>query len=231
MIRIIIVVTALLVAGCSSTIPVKVDSITSSEDIPDKTYNWFSAVQNVPQDDLYFREFSDYFHTILKQRGYQKDNSDDAGIAIYFSYGVSPGKIVHYTTSMPVYDWFGGDTIVYVETSDSGGEDSRTTRTVTTPVYRRMVGVDVDTRSYMVFTSFAVLEAKRYQVGTAPEDMKTVWKTTVSTTGRSNDLRTLMPVLATAAKPYIGVDTGAAKIIKIKKNDPDLTELRRQSQL
>ncbi len=234
--RIVVTIAALfislLVVGCSSGIPVKVDSIVGSENPPGKTYSWFSGMQNVPQDDLYFREFSNYFRSVLKQRGYVESKEGNAALAIYFSYGVSPGKTVQYTTTTPMYDWFGGDTIVYVETKDQGGgEVSRTTSTVTTPVYRRMVGVDVDTRSYTLFTSYAVLEAKRYQAGSKPEEMKTLWKTTVSITGRSNDLRALMPVLATAAGPYLGVDTGAAKIVKIQKDDPKLVELRRQSQL
>ncbi len=224
---------SLLTAGCSSSIPVKVDSIVGAESPPDKTYSWLSGMQNVPQEDLYFREFSNYFRSVLKQQGYTESKKGDAAIAIYFSYGVSPGKTVQYTTSTPLYDWFGGDTIIYVETNDEeeGGEVSRTTRTVTTPVYRRMVGVDVDTRSYTVFTGFAVLEAKRYQAGAAPKEMNTLWKTTVSVTSRSNDLRALMPVLAAAATSYIGVDTGAAKIVKIRKDDPKLAELKRQSRL
>ncbi len=223
---------SLLAAGCSSSIPVKVDSIVGSESPPDKTYSWFSGMQNVPQDDLYFREFSNYFRSVLKQQGYVESKDGNAAVAIYFSYGVSPGKTVQYTTSTPLYDWFGGDTVVYVQTKDEGGgQVSRTTSTVTTPLYRRMVGVDVDTRSYTIFTSYAILEAKRYQPGSKPEEMKTLWKTTVSTTGRSNDLRALMPVLATAAAPYIGVDTGAAKIIKVQKDDPKLVELKRKSQL
>ncbi len=223
---------SLLAAGCSSSIPVKVDSIVGSESPPDKTYSWFSGMQNVSQDDLYFREFSRYFRSVLKQQGYVESKDGNAAVAIYFSYGVSPGKTVQYTTSTPLYDWFGGDTVVYVQTKDEGGgEVSRTTSTVTTPLYRRMVGVDVDTRSYTVFTSYAILEAKRYHPGSKPEEMKTLWKTTVSTTGRSNDLRALMPVLATAAAPYIGVDTGAAKIIKVQKDDPKLVELKRKSQL
>ncbi len=223
---------SLLAAGCSSSIPVKVDSIVGSESMPDKTYSWFSGMPKVPQDDLYFREFSNYFRSVLKQQGYVESKEDNAPVAIYFSYGVSPGKTVQYTTSTPLYDWYGGDTIVYVQTRDEGGgEVSRTTSTVTTPLYRRMVGVDVDTRSYTVFTSYAVLEAKRYQPGSKPQEMKTLWKTTVSTTSKSNDLRALMPVLAAAAAPYIGIDTGAAKIIKIQKDDPKLVELKRKAQL
>ncbi len=226
-----VLVASLLAVGCSSTIPVKVDSIVSPGNSTDKTYRWYSGMQGVPQDDLYFREFSSYFRSVLKQRGFSESKEDNAAVAIYFSYGVSPGKRVQYTTSSPIYDWFGGDTIVYVETKDEGGEATRSTRTITTPVYRRMVGVDVATRSYTLYTSYAVLEAKRYRSGVAPKEMKTLWKTTVSTTARSNDLRTLMPVLATAAAPYIGVDTGVAKIVKIKKNDPELERLKQQSPL
>ncbi len=227
----IIVTFAALLAGCSSTIPVKVDSITSAGQDAGSSYVWFSGMEGVAQDDLYFREFSSYFRTVLKQRGYHEGGADSADLAIYFSYGVAPGRTVYYTTSTPIYGWFGGDTIVYVESSDAGDgkQSARTTRTITTPIYRRMVGVDVDTRSYTLFTSFATLEAKRFQPGKSAQQMETVWKITLSTTSRSNDLRALMPALALAAAPHIGIDSGAAKIIKVKRDDPALLELRRQS--
>ena len=229
---IFVLLSALLLAGCSSSIPVKVDSIVGSERLPGKSYRWFSGMKKVAPNDLYFREFSRYFRTALKQKGYRESGNEDADLAIYFSYGVSPGKTVRYTTSTPLYDWFGGDTIIYVETRNQGdGATSRTARTITTPAYRRMVGVDVNTRSYTLFTSFAILEAKRYRPDSPPEKMETLWKTTVSVTSKSNDLRALMPVLAAAALPYLGVDTGAAKIVKIGKDDPVLKRLERQSAL
>ncbi len=217
-----------LLAGCSSTIPVKVDAIAAGKPVGDKHYRWFSGMENVSSDDLYFQEFSRYFRSVLRERGYLERKEGDAAIAIYFSYGVTPGKTVYYTTSTPIYDWFGGDTIVYVETKEEGGQISRTTSTVTTPVYRRMVGVDVDTRSYTLYTVFAVLEAKRYEPGKSPGEMKTLWKVTASTTSRSSDLRALMPALALAAAPYLGTDTGEAKLVKIKKDDPRLLALKRQ---
>ncbi len=230
--RTLTVVTLLMVAllaGCSSTIPVKVDAIAAKEPVADKHYRWFSGMDNVSLDDLYFQEFSRYFKASLKQQGYVESEAGDVALAIYFSYGVSPGRTVYYTTSTPIYDWFGGDTIIYVETKEEGGGQlSRTTSTVTTPVYRRMVGVDVDTRSYTLYTSFVVLEAKRYEPGKSPKEMKTLWKTTASTTTRSNDLRALMPALALAASSYLGVDTGEAKLVKIKKDDPRLEQLKRQ---
>jgi len=61
----------------------------------------------------------------------------------------------------------------------------------------------VDTRSYTLYTSFVILEAKRYQPGKKPAEMKTLWKVTASTTTRSNDLRALMPALALAASSYL----------------------------
>ncbi len=229
----VLAIAGVLLSGCSSTIPVKVDSITSGAQGTGSRYLWFSGMEEVARDDLYFREFSRYFRTVLERRGYHEGRADGADLAIYFSYGITPGRTVYYTTSTPVYGWFGGDTFVYVESGEGGeSQDStRTIRTVTTPIYRRVVGMDVDTRSYTLFTSFATLEAKRFQPGKSAQQMETVWKITASTTGRSNDLRALMPALALAAAPYIGKDSGAAKIVKVKRDDPALQELRRRSRL
>ncbi|VAW93593.1 hypothetical protein MNBD_GAMMA20-2278 [hydrothermal vent metagenome] len=219
-----------LTACGSQSIKVSVDSIVGQKDISSKQYTWLSGMRETSRNDLYFREFSRYFQTVLYDHGYQQGAGKDAPVIIYFSYGVSPGRTTQYTTTTPIYDWEGGDTIVYTETKkDKKGKTTSTvTSTVTTPARQRLVGMSVGARRYTVFTRFVTLEAKRYQAGGKPKDMQTLWKTSITSTGSSNDLRALMPIMATASAPYIGVDSGETQVVKMKKNDPRVVEFKQR---
>ena len=210
-----------LTACGSQSVKVSVDSIVGEKNIPSKRYVWLSGTPGISQSDLYFREFSRYFQAILSEYGYQKSTNKGASIAIYFSYGVSPGRTTQYTTTTPIYDWVGGDTIVYTETTkDEKGETTSTTRAITTPIRQRLVGMSVGSGLYTVFTRFVSLTAKQYRRDQKPKDMTTLWQTRITSTGPSSDLRALMPVMAAAAAPYIAADTGETKIVKMKKDDP-----------
>ena len=218
-----------LTACGSQSVKVSIDSIVGQKDIPAKRYLWLSGMREVSPDDLHFREFSRYFQAILQDHGYQKSTGKDAPIAIYFSYGVSPGRTTQYTTTLPIYDWVGGDTIVYTETTkDEKGKTSSTTRTITTPARQRLVGMSVDTSQYTVFTRFVTLTAKRYRAGLKPSEMPTLWETRITSIGPSSDLRALMPVMAAAAAPYIAADTGEIKSVKMKKDDPRVIEFKQR---
>ena len=219
-----------LTACGTQSVKVTIDSIVGQKDISSRVFSWHSGMREISPDDLYFREFSQYFQSILKTHGYQQTTDKDAPIAIYFSYGVSPGRTTQYTTTTPIYDWVGGDTIVYTEVKkdEKGKTTSKTTSTITTPARQRLLGFSTNTNRYTVFTRFVLLEAKRYQTGLKPEDMKTLWKTSITSIGTSSDLRALMPVLAEASAPYVGVDTGEARIIKIKRDDPRVIEFKQR---
>ncbi len=225
---VLLVIVGLTACG-SQSVKVAVDSIVGEKDIPNKHYIWLSGMRKTSGNDLHFREFSRYFHSILQDHGYQQGTQRDAAIAIYFSYGVSPGRTTQYTTTTPIYEWEGGDTIVYTETKkdQKGKTTSTVTSTVTTPSRQRLVGMSVGTSRYTVFSRFVTLEAKRYQAG-KPKDMQTLWKTSITSIGPSNDLRALMPILASASAPYVGVDSGEAKVVKMKKNDARVVEFKRR---
>ncbi len=218
-----------LTACGTQSVKVSIDSIVGTQDVPSKRYVWLSGMREVSPDDLHFQEFSRYFQAILQDRGYRKTTARDAAIAIYFSYGVSPGRTTQYTTTTPIYDWVGGDTIVYTETTKGEkGETTSTTRTITTPIRQRLIGLSVGTGQYTVFTRFARLTAKRYRPGESPKDMPTLWETRITSIGPSNDLRALMPVMAAAAAPFIASDTGEMKVVKMKKDDPRVTAFKQR---
>lgn len=216
--------------GCTSPMVIKVDAIAAPEPITATRYVILSGMQDVSEDDLYFREFSHYFRVALNRQGYRETSLQDAELAIYLSYGINPGRTVSYTTSHPVYEWVGGETVVYSETKDEPAGRTKTVGEVWIPSRRQVVGMDVSTHEYTVITGFAILEAKPNKETDNPQALKTLWKTTINSSGESIDLRALMPAMAIAAEPYLGADTGQIKVIKMDHDDARIIQLQQESQ-
>lgn len=221
---------AVLLVGCSPKISVRIDSIVDQvEPIREKRYVLYSAVKGISVDDLYFREYSGYFRRILKQQGYRDmQDRENADVAIYFDYGISSGKVIHYTYTRPVYATVGGESIDVTEThrDESGKTTSKTTKSVFMPSRTYAVGMTTERESYTVYTAHAVLEAKEIKQGDKTKDGRTLWKTVITTTSKLDDLRRLMPMLATASAHYLGTNTSGVKTVDLGENDPRLLEMK-----
>jgi hypothetical protein len=221
---------AALLAGCSPKISVRIDSIVDQmEPLGEKRYVLYSAVQGISVGDLYFREHSGYFREILKQQGYlEVRDRENADVAIYFDYGISGGKVIHSTYTRPVYATVGGETIDVTETytDASGKTTSKKTKSVFIPSRQYVVGTTTERESYTVYTAHAVLEAKEIKQGDKTEDGRTLWKTVITTTSKLDDLRRLMPILAVAAAPYLGTNTGGAQTVDLGENDDRVLEMK-----
>lgn len=53
-----------------------------------------------------------------------------------------------------------------------------------------------------------------------------VWKTTVTSTGSSGDLRRVLPILVAVSKQYLGVNTGRKVEISLKETSPAVIEIK-----
>jgi hypothetical protein len=58
------------------------------------------------------------------------------------------------------------------------------------------------------------------------KDMTNLWKTSVISSGSSNDLRFIFPVLVAAAMPYIGTNTGRKIEVSLSESDKNVLEIR-----
>ena len=224
--------TLLAVTACSPQLAVKVDAIVNKDLTSEKkTYVLRSAMQEVTPNDLYFREYSRYVRKALQRQGFQAaQTSAKADMAIYFSYGISEGKIVHETYTRPVYATVGGHSIDITETErDASGTKRKTTKTIDIPFRREIVGVEQRTKTFEIYTAHMVLEATD-SPDNEGEDItggrNRLWKTVVSTTSKMNDLRQIMPMMVAAAAPYMGADTGEAITVKMEPDDPQVIRLR-----
>ena len=84
------------------------------------------------------------------------------------------------------------------------------------------VGTAVESSTYTLYTSSAALEA--YKIKPAG---KIQWKTLMNLTSESNDLRSTMPIMAVAAAPFLAGNSGVAREIEIKRDDPRISKIRK----
>jgi hypothetical protein len=217
----------LTLGGCSTRFVVQVSAIAEPGiDTANVRYVLRNGNTSEKENDLFFREFSAYFIPILAEKGYQRvESRDTADIEIFFRYTVSEGRSGINTFTHPIYETIGGNTINIVETKTDGSGTTTTTRsTVHIPLQTLYVGTAVESRSYTLYTSSAALEA--YKIKPAG---KVLWKTLINSTSETNDLRTTMPFMAAAAAPYLAGNSGAAKYIQLKLDDPRVTAIRKNA--
>lgn len=217
----------LLLSGCATGLTVQVNAIADTDLKPTGMhYVLLNGNAEGREDDLFFREFSAYFTRVLDNKGYQQVKTrDQADIEIFFRYNVSDGRSGIHTFTRPIYESIGGNTIRFSETKTDAAGTTTTTGTVHIPVSYQYVGTAVESHSYTVFTSSIALEA--YVVMPKPGTPPILWKTLISSTSNSNDLRAIMPMMAVAAEPYLGSNSGKQQTIHIKFDNPKLIAIRK----
>ncbi|MCF6257875.1 MAG: hypothetical protein L3J98_16620 [Gammaproteobacteria bacterium] len=229
--RLLPTIMALLVivvlAGCTSSFIVQVSAIADPKISTTGTrYILLNGNTEGQEGDLFFREFSAYFIPILTKKGYQRvESREDADVEIFFRYAISDGRTGINTFARPIYETVGGNTINITRTRTDGSGATTTTRsTVHVPLQTFYAGTVIENRSYTLYTSSAALEA--YKIKPAG---KILWKTLMNTTSETNDLRTTIPIMAAAAAPYIAGNSGTAKKIRLKRDDPRINTIRKNA--
>ena len=80
------------------------------------------------------------------------------------------------------------------------------------------------------YTRHLILEAVDAQHFVRTEEIVPVWRTTVTSTGKSGDIRRSFPVLVTAAEPYWGKNTGQAVGVWLSEYDPKVYAMKARYQ-
>jgi len=209
--------------ACTPTYLVRVDSIIAPQaELSAKTYYLDSGMANISRNDLYFQEFSRYLQAPLEKAGLQMAaGKAEAAILLHFSYGMSEGGNVYYTTHRPNYQLVGGETVTYRETkTDSSGTQSVVTGTVYVPLQYHYMGNVTETNSEMLYTGYFSLEARALD---GDDKTPPLWKLTAKCTSPTADLRHLMPIMVQASQAYFSRNTGKEMRIKIKEQAPPKT--------
>ena len=148
---------------------------------------------------------------------------EDADVAIYLSYGIGDPQKHQFSYTLPVYGQTGVSSSTTTGIFHSDGSFHATT--IYTPTYG-ITGYTTHTKTYETYFRFFVLEAVDVNKYIHSLRIVPVWKTTVTSTGSSGDLRRVFPVLVAAAKPYIGTNTGKKVEVSIMENSKEIAEIR-----
>jgi len=169
----------------------------------------FSGMENISPSDLHFKEYEKQINRALKFRGYvPAKNPEEADIAIFFSYGISSPKDNQYTYSTPIWGNTGVSSSNTQGSVYSYGNFSTFSGTTTyTPSYG-ITGMQSSTETYTTYLRYMVLSAYDFKAFKESEKEIQLWKTEVTSTGSSGDLRRVFPFLVKGATPFIGGNTG-----------------------
>ncbi len=159
--------------------------------------------------------------------GYIKaDNIAAADIAIFLGYGIGDPETHQFTYSLPTYGKTGVSSSNTYGTVNTYGNTATYSGTTTyTPTYG-VTGSTTHTGSRTTYFRYLLLDAVDLDEYRKTEKEVQLWKTTVTSTGSSGDLRQVFPILVAASKQYIGSNTGKKVKVILSESDNRVTEVK-----
>ena len=224
-------VCAALLSGCIAVQPKQfhssIDSLAKPKATEKKRYVLLPGGKDVNVGDLQFQEFASYIDKILIERGFIKAPTfQEADVVIFLAYAIGDPQTYQYTYSLPTFGQTGiSSANTYGTVSSYGNSATYSGTTTYTPTYG-VTGYTTRIASDTAYTRFVSLDA--YDIATYVRENKLnqVWKTSVVSTGASNDLRLVMPYMVAAMKPYFGLNIGQKIEVNILENEPIIQRLR-----
>lgn len=206
---------SMLLTACMSSRPMQfrteIDSLVAAADNRDKTrFVVLPGSADANEQDLQFIEFKAHIEKILTNRGYSKAGSlQDSNVVMFLSYGVGAPEVHQYSYEVPVWNDMGYYYPYRMSRYYRG--------------YYPGFGVGGYTQridSYTTFRRYLLLEACDKEAYLQQQQRKQLWKTSVQSSGASNDLRLVFPYMAAAMQAYIGTNTGHMITVDIDEADP-----------
>jgi hypothetical protein len=175
---------------------------------------------------------------LIKRGFFPAVSFDKANVVIFLSYGIGDPQEHQFSYSVPVWGQTGvSSSSTYGSMNTHGslntfgnygsyqGNTSFSSTTTYTPSYG-ITGFTSHIGSYKTYFRFMLLDA--YDLNEYKSSKKEVqlWKTTVTSTGRSGDLRRVFPILVAASKKHIGKNTGKKIQVALQDNDKSVIEIK-----
>ena len=216
---------ALFLGGCASPYTFKVDAINNPDVEGYESFKMVSSNAEVDENDLQYKEVSDYVKTTLSAQGlYEAPDTDSADMIVDISYGVGEPQIDYKTYTTPVYAVrSGGPRHVAIPVVDKNGRvvGYRNT-TVYDPPHREVVDYEEKTVPITTYEKYLRLTARDNQNVDESQAPAQVWSIYVKNKDESADLRKYLPLMAAAAVPYVGENTESQQEIKLKESDDEV---------
>lgn len=222
--RIALALAFVALSGCATTgqptFNIEVDSLASPQALSKKTYLLLSGNEGVTWDDLQFQEYATYLMRVLNSQGYTSAKStEEADVAIILSYGIGDPKTHQYSFSLPTWGQTGVSSATTNGTATTYGNTTSINATTTyTPTYG-VTGYNTYTGTRTTFFRYALITGYDFEKYKENEKQIQLWKTTITSTGSSGDLRRVFPILIGASIPYLATNTGQKIDVSLKEND------------
>lgn len=220
----------LLLAGCTTTHVVKVDSLAKPKAENSISYEIKNRNPLVADDSLRYKEAANLVKTALSGRGlYEAPPNTKADMIVDLDYGVGPPQIRRETVSEPVYITIPGQIRterVQVGT-DSQGRAIYQTITVQDPPTTEFAGFREYLITITVYEKYLKLTARENKEPVEGQPPSEIWTLDITSEGESRDIRKNLPVLVAASIDYIGKDTQGQKTIRIKDSSSDIAFVKK----
>jgi hypothetical protein len=227
--KLVFLLVFLILLGCE-TVPVfnvNINSISGSNLNIKNKYFLIPGLKDVNKDDLQFQEFARYVEKALWRKGYVKAASfNEADIAIFMSYGLGEPQVQQYSYSVPTWGQTGVSAAKTFGTLNTYGNSASYNATTTyTPTYG-VTGATTQIGTAVTYSRYLELEALDVAEYKKSNAQKQVWKTMVTSTGSSSDLRQVMPVMVAASSEYIDSNTGKIVAVSLQETDKKVLDLK-----
>ncbi len=226
----LLLATGLILAGCTTTHTVKVDSLAKPKAEEAISYEIKNRNPLVADDSLRFKEAASLVKTALSGKGlYEAPPNTKPDMVVDLDYGVGPPQMRRETVSEPVYITIPGQIRterVQVGT-DSQGRPIYQTITVQDPPTTEFAGFREYQITVIVYEKYLKLSARENSVPQEGRPQQEIWTVDVTSEGESRDIRRNLPVLVAASIDYIGADTQGQKTIRIKDTHSDIAFVKK----
>lgn len=211
----------LFISGCTPYYHINVDSYADSK-LSDKKVYWIgSGNPNISNNDLQFRELSNFLDKSLALNGFIKANDgNSAEIVILLSYDIS-GKTSY--VGHNTYGQTGGGTSNFTANSYGTGGHVSTSGTIYTPAQYGVTGSSVvPVRTYDRFILIDVIDAETYKKS---QQIVQSWKTIITSTGSSGDIRKVFPIMIAGAQKYFAKNSEGVTRITLTQYSPEVVAI------
>jgi len=221
----------LLLVGCATLnkthFVVEVDSLARDEAGNAESYILLPGNEGVEINDLQFQEYARYLIRALASRGYElAEHAEDAELAIIMSYGIGDPKTHQYTYSLPVWGQTGVSSSHTSGTATAFGNSATYSGTTTnTPKYG-ITGYTAGVGSVTSYFRYAHIVAYDFSEYRKTEEEIQLWRTSLTSSGSSGDLRRVFPILISAAVPHLGTNTGQQVEVKLFETDDVVSAIK-----
>lgn len=217
-----------LLSGCATTreFHVNVDSISDLGNSKN-SYVLLPGNKDTKAEDLQFKEYATYVNRALIKQGFVPAESfEKASLAIFLVYGIGEPKESQYSYALPTWGQTGISSSSTTGTVNSyGGYGSYSGTTTYTPTYG-VTGSNTYTDSYVTYLRYISLDAVDLEEYKKSKKEVQVWKTSVTSSGSSGDLRFVFPIMIAASKEYIAKNTGKKIKVILHEDDERVIEIK-----